>query len=368
MPTRWRRSHRAPLRSRNVRPPLVLDVLAPRWPRSLGRFDAVFCANMLHIAEWATCAALMVGAARHLSPGGALVLYGPYLVDGEPTAPSNVAFDADLRQRNAAWGLRRLGDVIAEAERVGLAFERRVDMPANDLMLVFRRELERRAATSGVAPEAGSSRLDGRGVHAAIVFAHLGATPRLPRALTARRFRRRDGFSSGFAAPISRQSPTPDLAMARAFLLIRLTLVLVGGLARRQRPPPAAPPVTRRRSRATRSPWSPLPRAPALASARPRPGRAWHRSRSSAIRTTCRSCRTRARCAPVARSPCGAGRSRARHDEGIPSGERHGDFARSAADRRARARCVAGRARRRHDGARRARRAAGHEPVEPPRA
>ena len=125
----------------NVRPPLLLDVRAPRWPESLGRFDALYCANLLHIAEWATCAALTSGAARHLAPGGALVLYGPYLVDGEPTAPGNVAFDADLRQRNPAWGVRRLAEVTAEAERAGLAFERRIDMPANNLTLVFRRPL-----------------------------------------------------------------------------------------------------------------------------------------------------------------------------------------------------------------------------------
>ena len=102
----------------NVRPPLTLDVLAPRGPQSLGRFDALYCANMLHIAEWATCAALMQGAARHLVPGGALVLYGPYLVDGEPTAPGNVAFDADLRRRNPAWGVRRLANV---SDRGGVA-------------------------------------------------------------------------------------------------------------------------------------------------------------------------------------------------------------------------------------------------------
>jgi len=125
----------------NVRPPLMLDVLAPRWPELLGRFDALYCANMLHITEWATCAALMRGAARHLVPGGALVLYGPYRVDGEPTAPGNTAFDADLRRRDPAWGVRRLADVSAEAERAGLAFEQRVDMPANNLVLVFRRTL-----------------------------------------------------------------------------------------------------------------------------------------------------------------------------------------------------------------------------------
>ena len=122
----------------NVVAPLLLDVLAPRWPDSLGRFDAVYCANMLHIAEWSSCPALMAGCARHLVPGGALVLYGPYVVDGEPTAPGNVAFDADLRQRNPAWGLRRLADVVAAAGRAGFTLERRFDMPANNLTLVFR--------------------------------------------------------------------------------------------------------------------------------------------------------------------------------------------------------------------------------------
>ena len=126
----------------NVRPPLVLDVLAPRWPESLRRFDALYCANLLHIADWATCAALMRGAARHLVSGGALVLYGPYLVAGESTAAGNAAFDIDLRQRNPRWGLRLLGDVTAEAQREGLTFERRVDMPANNLLLVFRAPLD----------------------------------------------------------------------------------------------------------------------------------------------------------------------------------------------------------------------------------
>jgi SAM-dependent methyltransferase len=123
----------------NVRRPLRLDVLARPWPQALGRFDAAYCANMLHIAAWPTCAALMQGAAHHLVPGGVLVLYGPYLVDGEPVAPSNAAFDADLRARNPAWGLRRLSQVVDEAQRAGLAFDRRWDMAANNLMLVFRK-------------------------------------------------------------------------------------------------------------------------------------------------------------------------------------------------------------------------------------
>ncbi len=121
----------------NVRMPWRLDVLSSPWPIE-GRFDAIFCANMLHIAPWPTCAALMRGAATHLAPHGLLITYGPYIVDGEPLAASNADFDADLRRRDATWGLRRLTDVIAEAFHAGLTFEGRWDMPANNLMLAFR--------------------------------------------------------------------------------------------------------------------------------------------------------------------------------------------------------------------------------------
>ncbi len=123
----------------NVLPPLHLDVLATPWPGVAAQVDAMFCANLLHISPWATTPALMQGAARHLSARGVLLLYGPYVVDGEPTTPSNGAFDADLRARNPAWGLRRLADVVKQAAAAGLRLRERVTMPANNLLLVFAR-------------------------------------------------------------------------------------------------------------------------------------------------------------------------------------------------------------------------------------
>ena len=125
--------------SANVLAPIALDVMSPAWPGAVQPADALFCANMLHIAPWATCAALMQGAARHLSPNGVLLLYGPFLVDAEPVAPGNRAFDADLRARNPAWGLRRLTDVLAQADAVGLRLRERVQMPSNNLLLVLGR-------------------------------------------------------------------------------------------------------------------------------------------------------------------------------------------------------------------------------------
>jgi SAM-dependent methyltransferase len=122
----------------NVGLPLELDVLRSRWPLEPAAFDALYCANLLHISPWDTCPALMAGAAHHLAPGGALLLYGPFFVDGEPVAPGNTAFDAGLRERDARWGLRRLVAVAAEGQRAGLAFEQRFEMPANNLLLLFR--------------------------------------------------------------------------------------------------------------------------------------------------------------------------------------------------------------------------------------
>lgn len=122
-----------------VRPPLTLDVLDARWPGVPGQVDAIYCANMIHIAPWACTAGLMQGAARHLVPGGLLITYGPYLIDGEPTAPSNLDFDADLRARSPDWGLRRLADIEAEAGKAGLGLQERIDMPANNRLLVWAR-------------------------------------------------------------------------------------------------------------------------------------------------------------------------------------------------------------------------------------
>lgn len=121
----------------NVAPPLRLDVTAEEWP--VETFDAIVSANMIHIAPWRACVGLMRGAGAHLLPGGLLLLYGPYKIGGEHTAPSNAAFDADLRRRDPAWGVRDLDAVVAEARANGLVLEERVGMPANNQTLVFRR-------------------------------------------------------------------------------------------------------------------------------------------------------------------------------------------------------------------------------------
>ncbi len=122
-----------------VLPPKVLDVTAAPWPVGAIAFDVIYCANMLHISPWATCAGLMQGAARHLAPRGTLITYGPYLEDEVPTSTGNLAFDESLRRRDPTWGIRRREDVVTRAAEAGLRLHERLAMPANNLMLVFRR-------------------------------------------------------------------------------------------------------------------------------------------------------------------------------------------------------------------------------------
>jgi len=121
----------------NVRAPLALDVLQAPW--GVDAAQAVVCINMIHIAPWAAAQALFAGAGRLLAPGGVLFLYGPYRRGGAHTAPSNAAFDAQLRAADPAWGVRDLEDVAALGEAAGLALEEVVPMPANNFSLVFRR-------------------------------------------------------------------------------------------------------------------------------------------------------------------------------------------------------------------------------------
>ena len=118
----------------NVRPPLDLDVTQP-WP--VERADAVVCINMIHISPWAAGVAMLHGAGRVLEPGGVLYLYGPYRRDGAHTAPSNASFDETLRAQDPRWGVRDLETVIATAADAGLSHRETVEMPANNLSVVF---------------------------------------------------------------------------------------------------------------------------------------------------------------------------------------------------------------------------------------
>ena len=121
----------------NVRPAVALDAALESWP--IERADAVLCCNMIHIAPWTAAVGLVAGANRILPDHGLLYLYGPFRRDGQHTAPSNEAFDRDLRRRNPAWGIRDLEAVSELAAAEGFAAPEVVEMPANNLSLIFRR-------------------------------------------------------------------------------------------------------------------------------------------------------------------------------------------------------------------------------------
>lgn len=121
---------------RNVAAPMAIDAAAPDWP--IARADAVLCVNMVHISPWEATLGLLAGAARVLVTGAPLVIYGPFRQAEVALAPSNAAFDASLKARDPRWGLRDVAAVRDAAQ--GLSLTRIVEMPANNLTLVFRRD------------------------------------------------------------------------------------------------------------------------------------------------------------------------------------------------------------------------------------
>jgi hypothetical protein len=129
----WRATGDVP----NLLAPVPLDASVPEtWPAL--RADAVVSINMIHIAPWRATEGLMVGAAHMLAPGGLLFLYGPFR-QGDAIAPSNAAFDADLKARNPEWGVRDIAVVTALARQNGFALADQISMPANNSSVVFRR-------------------------------------------------------------------------------------------------------------------------------------------------------------------------------------------------------------------------------------
>lgn len=134
----WREHAKLP----NLREPTVIDAAAADWP--IDRADAVLSINMVHISPWKSAIGLIAGAARILPGEGPLILYGPWLKDDIPTVPSNLAFDADLKARDSDWGLRRVEDFAAAAAEKAFKLDETRPMPANNLMLLFRRQANRR--------------------------------------------------------------------------------------------------------------------------------------------------------------------------------------------------------------------------------
>ena len=129
------------LPGKNVLTALQIDVSQTGWQKSVTSDPvAVISANMIHIAPWEACAGLLEGSAALLPTGGLVYFYGPFIVEGAYSSDGNEAFDRSLRAQNAAWGLRDLEQVCDAALKVGLDLDQTIDMPVNNLSVVFRRQ------------------------------------------------------------------------------------------------------------------------------------------------------------------------------------------------------------------------------------
>ncbi len=133
-------AHAAALSLTQIAPAIALDARAEEWGvEEQTPFDGLVCCNVIHIAPWEVALGVIAGAQRLLRPGGVLYFYGPFKRGGEHTAPSNAAFDESLRSRDPSWGVRDLDEVQREAEARDLRLREVVEMPANNLSVIFER-------------------------------------------------------------------------------------------------------------------------------------------------------------------------------------------------------------------------------------
>ncbi len=124
--------------SAELLPPLRIDAGRDDWPPpEMAGFQAIVCINMFHIAPWEAGEGVLRGAGRALQSRGVLYLYGPFTRGGQHTAPSNEAFDEHLRSRDPTWGVRDVDDIASHAQPHGLRLTEVVEMPSNNLSVVF---------------------------------------------------------------------------------------------------------------------------------------------------------------------------------------------------------------------------------------
>lgn len=125
---------------KNLRLPMHLNMIDAEWSRKVARkFDAVISSNMIHIAPWDACVGLIGGAARLLGPGDLVYFYGPFIVGGKFSSDGNESFDRSLRAENPDWGLRNLEEVCEVAQNAGFVLDQIIEMPVNNLSVLFRR-------------------------------------------------------------------------------------------------------------------------------------------------------------------------------------------------------------------------------------
>lgn len=130
----WREAEPAP----NLLRPIALDVRAPHW--GVTPVDGLFTANTLHIMPWSAVQAFFAGLPGVLVPGGVLAVYGPFNYGGAYTSASNARFDQWLKACAPHQGIRDFEAVAELAASAGLALREDNAMPANNRLLVWRRD------------------------------------------------------------------------------------------------------------------------------------------------------------------------------------------------------------------------------------
>ncbi len=121
----------------NLRAPLLLNAAQPGWAADHQGYDLTLTVNLLHLISTIEAQTVVAGMAGSLTPGGTALIYGPFKREGQLTSAGDRQFDASLRAQDPAIGYKDVAEVIEWGRVAGLTLLQRIDMPANNLMLVL---------------------------------------------------------------------------------------------------------------------------------------------------------------------------------------------------------------------------------------
>ena len=122
----------------NLRDPVEIDAARPGWSATHGAFDLVLLVNLFHLIPEDDARAIVAEVARALAPGGAFILYGPFMRGGELTSEGDARFHASLTAQDPAIGYKDDFDVTDWLHDAGLTLGALIEMPANNLAFVAR--------------------------------------------------------------------------------------------------------------------------------------------------------------------------------------------------------------------------------------
>jgi hypothetical protein len=124
----------------NIKPPLYLDATETGWSERLPPSDFILLVNLLHLISWNEAKTLIGELSKALQTNGIVLIYGPFMRNAQLTSEGDKGFHNSLVQADPDIGYKNDLDMLELFSNSGLLHLETVEMPANNLAIVLRKD------------------------------------------------------------------------------------------------------------------------------------------------------------------------------------------------------------------------------------